>query len=275
MLFDFFLRLGLLLARAIPFSAMACLCAGLGRLAGLLSPARKTVRENLLLLGDERARVSSVFASYGRYWGELLSLAARPSRLAALQFHVTGLEHLHRAQNDGPLCFLSAHLGNWDLLAFWMARELGEFTVAVEELRPARLFRLFRRIRERGGLRVIAAGGGGLSLFRSLKEGHPTGLVADRVFGAGKQQVPFFQGHRNFPSAGIDLAHRAGATLLPIFLVREAHGYAITIHSPLPEGGDSMEAWAGILEEELRAAADQYCLLYPLIESKETKEETA
>ncbi len=73
-----------------------------------------------------------------------------------------------------------------------------------------------------------------------------------------------FRGWRTFPSAGMDLARRAGATLLPVFLLRRASGYGIKIYPPLPTEGDPVTAFARVLEQEVSAHPDQWCVLYPV-----------
>ncbi|MBN2170418.1 MAG: hypothetical protein JW819_03740 [Candidatus Krumholzibacteriota bacterium] len=274
MAFCIVLRLGLFLARILPVRWSLAAGAGLGRLAGRLSPRRAVVAGNLAAVAAAGGRIGvsagDVFAAYGRYWAEFLVLAARPDQLDRWPLRVEGREHLERATWRGPVCVLSAHLGNWDLLSAWLARRLPGFTVTAERLEPPRLFDLFRWMRERGGTRILPAEGPGLTLFRCLREGTAVGLMADRAFGRGvvngrgQRQAELAGGWRRFPSAGPDLARRAGASLLPVFLLREAGGYAIKIHPPLPAGADPVNAFAAALEREILARPEQWVVLYPL-----------
>ena len=272
--FCFILRAGLFLARVLPVRWCLAAGAGLGRLAGRLSPRRDVVARNLAAIaaagGRGGARPGDVFAAYGRYWAEFLVLAARPDQLERWPLRVEGREHLERATCRGPICVLSAHLGNWDLLSAWLARCLPGFTVTAERLEPPRLFALCRWMRERGGTRVLPAEGPGLTLFRRLRAGAAIGLMADRPFGhgvaggRGQRPVEMLGGRRWLPSAGLDLARRAGASLLPVFLVREAGGYAVKVRPPLPADADPVSAFAAVLEEELREHPEQWVVLYPL-----------
>lgn len=268
------LRLGLALARVLPARWCLAVGAGLGRLAGRLSPRRAVVAGNLASIvaagGRAGARTGDVFAAYGRYWAEFLVLAARPDQVDRWPLRVEGGEHLERAVWRGPVCVLSAHLGNWDLLSAWLARRLPGFTVTAERLEPPRLFELNRWMRERGGTRVLAAEGPGLTLFRRLRQGTAVGLMADRPFGRGvedgrgQRPAALLGGWRSLPSAGPDLARRAGATLLPVFLLREAGGYAVKIHPPLPAEADPVSAFAEALEREIKLHPEQWVVLYPL-----------
>ncbi len=264
------MRLGLGLARWVPFRVCAAAGAAGGWLAGWASPRRRVVAANLEVVtrfeasANVRAGPSAVFAAYGRYWGEFLALAARASRLERLAVRVEGEEHLRAAAASGPVCILTGHLGNWDLGAQLVARRLPNFAVVAEELRPPARFRLFVRARQRAGCAVIPAERGGVRLYRHLHRGGHAGMLADRVFGSGARAVSFLGGRREFPSAGLQLARRAGAVLLPAFLVREGRGYRLRILPPLPPAEDPVESFARVLEVEVCAFAEQWCVLYPL-----------
>ncbi len=249
------------------FGRFCDVSAWLGRVAGHLSSSRAVVAENLRLIakaGGRSATPGDVFESYGRYWGELLAVAARPERIKRLHVEVRGLEYLIDARAKGSVCVLTAHLGNWELLASWLAPELPRGACMVERLKPAYLFALIERIRNSLGFPGIPAEGGGRELFRHLRKGGNVGMVADRVIGAGWRGASILGGHRRIPSAGMDLARRAGATLLPIFIRRDGIGFVIQVHPPLPEHEDPVAAFARMLESELMAAPEQWCVLYPL-----------
>lgn len=267
------LKLGIALSRRLPLGTTAALAAACWRVGGLLSPRRRVVAANLRAVaaaGGDRARPGAVFASYGRYWAELLHLAARPARLAALPIRVEGAEHLAGAAARGAVCVLSAHIGNWDLLAHWLAARLPGIGYLAEELDPPALYRLFVGIRESGGARVLPAARAAAPLYRRLRRGEHAGIVADRVFGEGERTLPFLGGRRRLPSAGVELARRAGAALLPIFLLREGEGYVIKITPDLAADGDPLAAYAGRLEAEILANPGQWCVLYPLHDAAAT-----
>jgi lauroyl/myristoyl acyltransferase len=257
------LRLGLVVARFVPTRLLIALSRSGWRFWGRWSRARVLVQGNLARIrpGDRSLRAEDVFASYGAYWGEFLALAARPGLADRLDFRVEGEAHLWEASARGPVCLLSAHLGNWDLGACWAARRLANFVVVAEPLRPASLFALFSRVRERWGLRVLSAEGGGVALYRHLRNGGHAALVADRSLGPGAREVPFFGVRRGFPAAGMETAWRAGAALVPAFLVRDQGHYVVRIHPPLSRDRDPALAFAGILEEEIRARPEQWCML--------------
>ncbi len=212
----------------------------------------------------KRITASDIYASYGRYWAELL-LPARPGGATDTeQFDVQGLAHLEAAEKAGPVCAVTGHLGNWDLAARWFARRLPGFAVMAEELANGRLFEAFVRLRERHGMRVIHGRSSGTALYRHLRRGGHAGLVVDRAFGHGVEAVPFLGGHRLFPSSGMRIARRAGASLLPVFLVRARGRFCLRIHPAIGPGSDPVAGFAGVLESEILAFPEQWCVLYPL-----------
>ena len=271
------LKSGLVLAWFLPRRVLISLWANAFRVGGRFSPAWVTVAKNLELVaaaGGPAESPDSVFAHYGRYWGEWLAFQAAPDP-RRLRIRVEGHGHLELAAIRGPVCVLSAHLGPFDLLASWLAQRLPGFTVAAEEVKPRRLFELFRGMRLRGGSETLVSDGQGRRFFRVLRDRGSIGLMADRVFGAGTQlgqgrrAAPLLGGYRHFPAAGMDLAQRAGATLLPIFMLREKdsqgrNAYVIKVHPPLPGGVDPVRAYASALESEILAHPEQWSVLYPL-----------
>jgi len=205
-----------------------------------------------------------VFASYGRYWAELLLLAARPGWLDRQPLRLDGAEHLSAAAARGAVCAVSAHVGNWDLGARWARRFLPGLAVVAERLEPPGLFAFFCRLRGREAGEVLAADRGGAALFRRWRRGEHVAFLADRIFGRSARAAPFLGRPRRFPSAGLDLARRAGATIVPVFLVREAGGYVLRVHPPLPAEEDPVAAFARALEQEVRRSPEQWCLLFPV-----------
>ncbi len=265
------------LSLLLPLRLMQSLAAFGWRIGGLFSPRRSIVAANLATIaaaGGVAATPGQVFASYGRYWAELVYLAARPGRLADLEIRVEGSEHLDAVAKERAILVLSAHLGSWDILSYWLGANLPGINILVEELKPPALFRLFARIREAGGARILPAEGAGPRLFRRLKAGEHAGLVGDRVFGAGQRNLPMFGGMRRLPSGGVEIAQRAGAAIVPIFLLRRGYSYVIKIYPDLSPKPDPVAAYAACLEAEILACPDQWCVLYPLHDARDDEAAT-
>lgn len=273
------LRIAGRLAGWLPRRWVTEVAGAIGRLAGYLATTRSLAQRNLSAIvaagGSPKVTVGDLFAAYGRYWGEFFSLASRSEEgLARWPLTVRGAEHLERAREQGPVCLLSAHYGNWDLALAWLGPQLSGLTVVTEALQPPALFDFFARARRRWAGEVLAADGSGLRLWRRLRAGGHLALIVDRVIAAadgeetsGARSLPFLGGWRRFPSAGVELARRAGATLLPVFLTRQGAHYELQIHPPLAPGGDPLRDFARLLERTVRRDPSQWCLLYPLYDA--------
>ena len=91
----------------------------------------------------------------------------------------------------------------------------------------------------------------------------------------GSHESSFLGGRRRLPTAGIEVARRAGAALLPVFLLRNARGYVIKVHPPLSNEGDLIAAYARVLEGEVMAHPAQWCILYPVHEETDAQPSAA
>lgn len=82
--------------------------------------------------------------------------------------------------------------------------------------------------------------------------------------GQGPRAETFLGGLRAFPAAGLELAERAGAALVPIFLLREPGGYVIKVSPALAAGANPLAGYAQALAAAVGADPEQWCVLYPL-----------
>ncbi len=277
-----FLHVGVLLARVLPTRLLIRSAGVCGRWIGRFHRSRWIVADNLTrireyaispdgsvpgVLRAHPVQPVDVFESYGAYWGEFLALATRPALTKRLRIRVEGEEHFGGWAERGPLCFLTGHLGNWDLAAAWLADRLPNLAVVAEELTPEGLFRFFTDIRRRAGYEVLPSDGSGQRLYRHLRQGGHAEMVIDRVLDGGGEPVRFLGGTRIMVSGGVKIARRAGATLIPIFLLRDGAGYVIKVHPPLGGDGDVVQEFASALECEVRQRPEQWCVLYPLYET--------
>ncbi len=138
-----------------------------------------------------------------------------------------------RSHGRGVL-IVTAHLGNWELLAA-RVRQLG-FPGAVVGFRRRRDPSSDWLVRMRQGLDVetIAQSRAARRALEVLRSGHTLGLLADleakRIAGV---EAPLFG--RNVPTltAPAALARAAGCLVLPAFCVAQARGYRLCFEAPL------------------------------------------
>ncbi|MGZ6029641.1 MAG: lysophospholipid acyltransferase family protein [Myxococcaceae bacterium] len=129
------------------------------------------------------------------------------------------------ASGKGGVC-VAAHLGNWELHAWGVARHgLPLHAVGKENVDP-RLTRLIDRFRARGGVRNVWRGqpGAAVALLRALRKGQLLGLLIDQDTNVQNVFVPFFGRPAATPRAAADLVLRTGAAALVCLIHKREDG---------------------------------------------------
>lgn len=151
--------------------------------------------------------------------------------------------------------FVTGHVGNWELLARYVALENYKAAVVGKEASDPRTTKLLERFRTSGKLKVIWRGSQGAAkeLLRALKNNFILGLLIDQDTKVQSVFVPFFGVPAKTPRAAADLAIRTGAVPMLGFCTRvEGLKFRIEMREvPLPVS----EGEAGVLE--LTAALTQ------------------
>lgn len=171
-------------------------------------------------------------------------------RLLKKNLHITGLEHLLKAQSDGSgAIIVSAHLGNWELAGFLSTMLQNPITTVAKPIkRKPRLYRNIEKIRKEVGFTPVNKRGSAGSLVRNLKKGNIIALLVDqRVRRSLRIWSPFF-GHQvpTIPSPAV-LARLSGSPIIPAFTtrLRPLH-HQIVIEEPIfvPSTGNSRDVVA-------------------------------
>ncbi len=266
-------RLLLATARVLPLPAGRAAGARLGALALRLRPReRARARANLALAlpelgaGEREALLERAAAALGANLYDALAL----ERLAAGGY--AGVEGTAAAATARALLaegrgllILTGHLGCWELLGGWLARELGGLAVVTGTIHNAPVDRLVNARRRRLGLTPLPRGGDLRPLLRVLRGGGAVAVLLDQNSPVPNLPVPFFG--RPAPTAAgfARLALRTGAPVLPLAIRREGRGHFVEQLPPLrPQGGTdegavySCLAWCNAALEALirRAPAE-------------------
>ncbi len=228
--------------------------------------------------GIDAARAARrMFASYGRYWAEVLWVRPRRARQVRRRIEVEGLEHVREAQRCGQGIILALpHVGNWEVAGL-IAGEIGLELVAVAEDLPNRRIRdWFVRLRNQMHIDVVLAGGGTRvmrTLEETLRRGGAVALLSDRDLKGRGIRVRFFGEDTTLPPGPALLARRTGAPIVPVasyFRPRVGHHIVVEPPLPLPPEGERNEWTARVtqqvadaLERLVRRAPDQWHLFQP------------
>jgi len=261
-------------AAALPRVAAEALADVAGTLAWAASPrSRRIVAANLnAVAGRAGARlVSGVFRTYSRYYLSMLRLAHLAPLRATGPYRWEGRDALDTslAAGRGALV-LSAHFGNWDLIALALT-EMADVCIFVEPIEPAAVFEYYRGVRARHGVRVAVVGRPGRAARETLARNGVLGLLADRGFGSRRSTVRAGRALIDMPTGAVRLALRHGAAIHPVFARREHREWVIRCGPDCAAGARALadpeaqvravgERFAAALTAAVRAAPEQWCL---------------
>ena len=248
----------------LPPRPAACLGRRLGDVGFLLlGDRRRAALRNLAIAFPELSEIERrrlcrrSFEHLGLMAVELCFALSRPLERVLERIRVEGLGHLRAAmERHGRVLVLTAHLGNWELLAVAHRLTGLPLTIVVRPLDAPPLDALAGRLRIKAGVELVAKRGALRAVLSALGRGRMVGLLLDQ--NASRREgvfVPFF-GHPASTSKGLALlATRTRAAVVPIFAHREAGGrHLVAIHPALEVPGTPERARA-IIELTMRCNA--------------------
>jgi KDO2-lipid IV(A) lauroyltransferase len=179
------------------------------------------------------------------------------------RIEVSGLENLDSAlaQGKGAIC-VSAHLGNFGLIAVRLSISGYPFNVLVRGEKDDRVEALFSQIRHQFGIKTIYRGQSYLPLVRTLKRKEILWLLLDQFPRRSEIQSEFLGSLFPVYTGSVRLARATGAPLVPITIKRiSPKEHIIRIFPPMaPEGdfGKQIGSLLEILEEEIKLTPAQW-----------------
>jgi Kdo2-lipid IVA lauroyltransferase/acyltransferase len=191
-------------SRYLPLRALRVLGRALGSVAHALArPARRTALANVALalpsldLPSRRALVRKSFMTLGELAGEAVAVLGSRGGPPPLDLTPQARAVLDQACGEGRgVVFASAHLGPWERVAASLAREGVPLVTLARESYDPRFSRLYQRLREKGGVRVIWRGAPGAAarIVRTLRKGEVLGMPMDLRSRVASIDAPFL-GH--------------------------------------------------------------------------------
>jgi Kdo2-lipid IVA lauroyltransferase/acyltransferase len=182
----------------------------------------------------------------------------RPTDVMLSRVRVEGVEHLRSAAAQGRgILILTAHYGNWELLAAAHGLTGLPLSIVIRPLEHPVLDDLAARFRRRSGAELIVKRRAVREVLQALNRGRMVGILLDQnATRAEGVFVPFF-GVTASTSKGLAiLALRTGAPVVPVFLRRLPDGRHRMDISPAltpPQDGD-VHAYTAMFNEVIEAA---------------------
>lgn len=166
--------------------------------------------------------VSKVFASVGRTTMESLNLSPilkNPDKYIVC--HQWDLINHWLSQKRG-IVTLTAHTGNWDLLAAYMVKHSLNLTVIGKEMRNKAVQEALSEMRSRHGIETLwrADASATKQIVSRLKSAKIVAALIDQDTSVISSMVPFFGRPAKTPSALVSLAKRTNSLIVSAFLAR-------------------------------------------------------
>lgn len=239
----------------------------LGRLAALLPLRESRIAELQMqhFLGQNRLPLSNLYSHFARV---LLESAALSRILNTKKFSCDNMVDIQKWITDQrPLIALTAHLGNWDLLAAWFIAKGIPITTIGRVARHSAVQELLQNMRNSYGVKTLWRGveSGERTILRELladmKARRVIAALLDQDTRVDSALVPFFGMNAKTPNSLVEMGLRRQARFVSAFLVREQSGdYVIQVRD-LSEGKTAYEillAYHQHLEQMIRRYPNQW-----------------
>lgn len=254
---------------------------GLGGLLGLLACRilkrhRRTALENLerafgeSLTRSERERlVRRLFKNLGVMFFEFNRVAWLKREEVDRFVEFRGLEKIEKALQKGKgVILLTAHYGNWELLHAALGHKGYTLELVVRRLDSPLFEKFVRWVRTRSGINIVYKVKAMLPLVRRLNSNAVAMILADQ--NTVREEgffVDFFGVPASTNKGPALLAHKTGAPVLPVFIVRDGTRHMVEVWDEieLADTGDkdrdaqeNTAAFTKAVEKAIRLHPDQW-----------------
>jgi lauroyl/myristoyl acyltransferase len=260
-----------LLVRVLPAGVVEALGTAVARVAfvsGLRS--RRTLEANLARLMAPapgrtiRARAREAFINFALVFTDFLRLRHLGHDRLRSAIDVHGAEHLAAARNSGRgVILLSAHLGNWEMGAAYVASLGTRMNVVARPHANRWVDRFFVRRRREWGIAMLPGRPLWKGAASALRRHEWVALMADRDGASGAAHRP-----RSVCAWAAALSRRTGALVLPAVIVRLPNRrYAAYFEPPVaPEAARTENLVFDVLRGYLERYPGQWSAFEPLPE---------
>jgi KDO2-lipid IV(A) lauroyltransferase len=208
----------------------------------LLRRSRRLALEHLeVAFGEElspQARehlARASFVNVARYFCELAKIDEIRQRRDAY-FEIEDLEILQQALQGGRGCIvITGHIGNWELLAAYMAWQGIPVAAVARRIYATRLNQVLVDFRRRQGVETILreSPSSARQIIRALKSNAVLAMLIDQDTHAPSVSVPFFGQLARTPAAAASLAVKRNLPVLAVFIQRRGgSGWRIVVKPP-------------------------------------------
>ncbi|MEE2757873.1 MAG: lysophospholipid acyltransferase family protein [Myxococcota bacterium] len=228
---------GAFLARTVPYAFLFLVSRCLGAIWYWLIPVRNTVACDNIAHALKLSPAASKKLTRRMYNHLCLSVLELfrygTQRGLKLPYVVEGEEHLRKLMDSGQGAFLlTAHLGNWEVLARYGEELPGPVRIVRKKLSISFWHELWLELRA-GGPKQISTDKTAVGLTRFVRKGGMVGMVLDQhATEASAIRLPFFGRKASTSTGMVRLARMLQAPIVPIFSYRRSGLHMIKIGKP-------------------------------------------
>jgi KDO2-lipid IV(A) lauroyltransferase len=247
------LRLLWAIARLLPRTMATDLSGALFAAIGPRTRKQRHVMRNLAFVkracpgagdgADLDSLSRAVWRNFGRVLAEfpyLDEIEARHLRVE-IDSEVADLLAAHR-----PVCYLTAHLGNWEVFGAWLAEHAGPLTAVYDRNDNPIIERLIQRYRRDDRIRFVDKAASLKELLAAARAGHSIVLLQDTRVDSGVM-LPLFGVAAATTISPAKIAWRFELPVIPAVVVREpGHRFVLKLHAPLLPRTDLDERSAAV-----------------------------
>lgn len=225
----------------LPYRLVLWLGSLLGWLHGTLgrSQRKRAIQQLQQRLGlsesEARHTANRMFANIGKTLLEILWIPALTPARIRRWVTIENPHYLTEAMSKGKgMVILTAHFGTWEWMAARFVQE-GIPVAAIAQTQPGPgLDRLLNEYRQLLGMQPYARGNALAAALKALKKGFMLGFLADQDAKQNGIFVDFLGVPASTPQGPAVFALRAGAPVVPAFIVRQPRkGHRILVSPPI------------------------------------------
>ncbi|MEK6733468.1 MAG: lysophospholipid acyltransferase family protein [Candidatus Omnitrophota bacterium] len=242
----------------------------------ILKKDRKKALENLdIAFKDSKSRIEKraiakkVFENLGKNLVEVISIP---------KLNKNGIKRYVACKNIGILqqflqqgkavIILSAHFGNWELLAHYLSIMGMPMNVIARRVRQSGLEAFLIRIRKKNGVNILYRDASAKEVVGLLKNKEFAGIMPDQdMDSVSGVFVDFFNRLAWTPSGPAVLNFLTGATIVPCFIVRREFGHEVLIEKPIElvktedrrkDISENTQRYTKVIEDHIRKFPDHW-----------------
>jgi KDO2-lipid IV(A) lauroyltransferase len=245
----------------------------LGHVAWLVLRRERTMAlSNIAMAMPEwsrRRRTAAIRAMFHHLGMSVFEMVWLPNLDAKSLYETTVFENMEPitelARNGRGVIAFTGHCGNWEWMAYAIAKSGIPMSVLQRERNEADLNRFITTIRATGGIRTIDRGStaSAREMILALRRGGILGFLIDQSIRVESVKVPFFRKPALTPIGPAKLAIRTGTPVVSIFVQRRGGKQYVTFKDVIDtRTNDDPVALTALItqdiEDQIRRAPEQW-----------------